>query len=133
VYDYDCIQIASNHGKDGFCVNVCVHHVRFFLIHMCVCVTVCTHIYYTTDLHAYGSEALDRHNDGDSMKTRRGFKPEEMYWDVGREWRELIFVIFAELCVCLEICQRVGQIRFTNVLNDDVVMIKSHSQEGEIK
>lgn len=29
---------------------------------------------YITDLHAYGSEALDQHNDGDSMKTRRDFK-----------------------------------------------------------
>lgn len=42
-----------------------------------VCLPVCTYIYYITALHAYGSDAVNQHNDGDGIKTRRGIKLEE--------------------------------------------------------
>lgn len=45
---------------------------------------MCTYIYYVTALEAYGSEAVDQHNAGDSMKTAGGFKAEEGSQDKGR-------------------------------------------------
>lgn len=44
-----------------------------------------TCIYYITAPHACGSEAADQHHDGDSIKTRGGFKLEEGYLDRERE------------------------------------------------
>lgn len=84
----------------GFCVcllQMCPHPY----VHL----TLYTHIYYITSLHAYGSEAADQHNDGDSRKTRRGFKPEEGT-GIDRENLQdmkggaaVVIVAFTELCV----------------------------------
>lgn len=72
--DYEQDYIKSNHSKRGFYENV---RLSGTCLHPYACLSVCTHIYYITALQAYGSEAVDQHNDGDSMKTRRRFQPEE--------------------------------------------------------
>lgn len=100
-------KIISNQimAKRGFCANVCLSGT---CLHPYVCLSVCTYIYYITALRAYGSEAVDQHNDGDSMKTWRGFKPEEVSQDREREagsWREvLVLLLWPVLWVCVWLC-----------------------------
>lgn len=53
-----CVNI---YGLRGFCECVFVY----------LCVLLCVHIYYATDLPSYGSEAVDQDNGGDSNKTRQ--------------------------------------------------------------